>query len=238
MIVEKSGNENCIFGVNFGSFLKRRKAMRKVLYFVMVLSVLGLVSGVFADVYHFHESYDSSAWKTRPEYQGMEYSKNSGGAYTYMVEDYTADDDGDGDLGELQYYAHENLKYEWIWHYYEFSQAGYLLSNPVVVLDGSANKGYGYGNISLAVWDGSNWNTIDAPSVNGSVTLTLDLTGDPNYQDLDVLRVRTGAIVDYRHNWPDAKHDWLDVTADMSPVPEPATIGLMLLGLVGLFRRR
>ncbi len=208
--------------------------MKRYVIFIVLFFVLSTVAGAFADIYHFHESYDSAAWKTKPEYKGMEYSKNGNGAYTYMVEDYTADD-GDGDLGELLYYTHESLKYEWIYHYYEFSQAGYLLSDPIVKLDGFSNRGYGYGRISLAVWDGSSWNAIESTS-NGNVTLTMDLQGDPTYQNLEALKVRIGARVDYSHTWPDAKHDWLDVTADI--VPEPTVMGLLCVGIVGLLRRR
>ncbi len=184
------------------------------------------------DYYIFVEHFGSPEWKNRPEYvlTTQKGPGNRDDSTTYMVPEYDWSTEWNGfPDGLLRYFCSvTGPAYDEITHLYEFTEDGYLFSDPVIKLNGKSGAGIGYGYFAIQAWNGTEWeevqSTLDTGGWSvGSETIELDLTGDPNFQNLPVLKVKIMATVKYSNppsNNIDASHSWLEVVARKTPTAD------------------
>ena len=260
--MESRKRGNCDFGVfnvDSGSFLTRRETMRKVSVMLVIgvlvfgLGCLGTArAGLIADNGSTNNISDWEDTSNSANYGRWSYW--DGGNNTLLGHNYDLDDeDGDGDKSEQD----PNSPYSnWCTDPNNGNIVWFVRNNGGVRTDGRAMR-WVYtidsnetGDINvdgtfkgasgglLAIYrsndtdsstpgDKSNWTLIDGPFGVSSEAFHYTISNLQAGEDIIFAVTSTQWWWEYRY---------LDVT--LTPVPEPATIGLMLLGLAGLIRRK
>ncbi len=149
--------------------------------------------------YSFQEEFNTG-WKNKAEFAGIEndspLASRAATNITFIDESGNYDSRLVCSNTSRAGYGPEN---QTILHY-EFSNPGYLLSDPCVVLTGYALSS-GSAFLGIKVWDGFEWQQMTSAFTTLG-TMSLNLAGNPNFQNLPVLKVDVYAEPRYGWNPP------------------------------------
>ncbi len=263
MDVKKQTNGNCgncVFNVNFGSFLRRRKTMKKMSVMLMVGLVMSCVGTSFAawayqwNCNEFPENFQNGTVFQYAEDHPATRSISNG---IYTVETNT---------GSTKNYPWQKTKPE-VWdsdvaNTIEMRMKIDSSTGPVGAVrfliaedasDGGPSNEYMVWFSDNRILAGNPWGTNDAYNMDTTVWTTYQLKYYPA-DKLEVYIPATGGgwqlIATTQGDSYSYGSEFFRMGQDTGNVagiyeqdyiywtPEPATIGLMLLGLVGFIRRR